>query len=61
VLGQTVILNGRALTIIGVMPPGIRFPERDDFWVAYRPSSDPSAPRRARSASWPLSACCAKA
>ncbi|HEY8233120.1 MAG TPA: ABC transporter permease [Vicinamibacteria bacterium] len=49
VLGQTVILNGRALTIIGVMPPGIRFPERDDFWVAYRPSSDPErAPTRAR-------------
>jgi putative ABC transport system permease protein len=49
VLGQTVILNGRALTIIGVMPPGIRFPERDDFWVAYRPSSDPErAPSRAQ-------------
>ena len=49
VVGQTVILNGRALTIIGVMPPGIRFPERDDFWVAYRPSSDPErAPTRAR-------------
>jgi putative ABC transport system permease protein len=49
VLGQTVILNGRALTIIGVMPPGIRFPERDDFWVAYRPSSDSErAPSRAQ-------------
>ena len=31
------------------MPPGIRFPERDDFWVAYRPSSDPErAPTRAQ-------------
>jgi putative ABC transport system permease protein len=49
VIGQPVIMNGRALTIIGVMPPGIRFPERDDFWVAYRPSSDPErAPTRAR-------------
>jgi putative ABC transport system permease protein len=49
VIGQPVIMNGRALTIIGVMAPGIRFPERDDFWVAYRPSSDPErAPTRAQ-------------
>jgi putative ABC transport system permease protein len=49
VVGQSVILNGRAITVIGVMPPGIRFPERDEFWVAYRPSSDPErAPTRAQ-------------
>ncbi len=49
VVGQPLIMNGRQLTVIGVMPPGIRFPERDDFWVAYRPSSDPErAPSRAR-------------
>ena len=55
------ILNGRALTIIGVMPPGIRFPERDDFWVPYRPSSDPERAPSRRSAPWPPSGCCAKA
>ncbi len=48
-LGQSVVLNGRAVTVIGVMPPGIRFPERDDLWVAYRPSSAPDrAPTRAQ-------------
>ena len=49
IVGQGLILNGRAITVIGVMPPGIRFPERDEFWVAYRPSSDPErAPSRAQ-------------
>ena len=48
-VGRSLILNGRAITVIGVMPPGIRFPERDEFWVAYRPSSDPDrAPTRAQ-------------
>ena len=48
-VGRSLILNGRAITVIGVMPPGIRFPERDEFWVAYRPSSDPErAPTRAQ-------------
>ena len=48
-VGRSVILNGRALTVIGVMPPGVRFPERDELWVAYRPSPDPQrAPTRAR-------------
>jgi putative ABC transport system permease protein len=47
-VGRSVILNGRAVTVIGVMPPGIRFPDRDELWVAYRPSSDPDrAPTRA--------------
>ncbi len=49
IVGRGVILNGRAVTVIGVMPPGIRFPERDELWVAYRPSSDPErAPTRAQ-------------
>jgi hypothetical protein len=34
--------------VIGVCP-GNPFPERDEFWVAYRPSSDPErAPTRAQ-------------
>lgn len=51
VVGQGVVLNGRTVTVVGVMPPGIRFPERDDLWLAYRPSSDPErAPTRAQRA-----------
>lgn len=41
VIGRSLVLNGRALTVVGVMPAGIRFPERDELWVPYRPSSDP--------------------
>ncbi len=49
VIGQGVVLNGRQVTLIGVMPPGIRFPERDELWLAYRPSSDPGrAPARSQ-------------
>ena len=33
VLGRTVQLRGATYTIIGVMPPGFRFPERSDLWV----------------------------
>jgi putative ABC transport system permease protein len=35
-------INGRALTVVGIMPEGIRFPERDELWVPYRPGE----PRR---------------
>ena len=48
IVGRSLVLNGRAITVIGVMPPGIRFPERDEFWVAYRPSADPEAARAQR-------------
>ncbi len=48
VVGRSLMLNGRAITVIGVMPPGIRFPERDEFWVAYRPSADPETARARR-------------
>lgn len=33
VLGKTVQLRGATYTIVGVMPPGFRFPERSDIWV----------------------------
>lgn len=32
-LGKTLRLNGRIRTIVGVMPPGFRYPEIQDFWV----------------------------
>jgi putative ABC transport system permease protein len=46
ILGRSIQLNGRAVTVIGVMPPGIRFPERDDLWVPSRPQGDPSRSQR---------------
>ena len=33
VIGQKITLNNRSLTVIGVMPPGFKFPEVDDLWV----------------------------
>lgn len=33
VLGRTLRLNGRVRTIVGVMPPGFRWPEVQDFWI----------------------------
>ncbi len=33
VIGQTITLGDRPRTIIGVMPPGFRFPESADLWV----------------------------
>jgi putative ABC transport system permease protein len=33
VVGKIVTLNGKRATIIGVMPPGWRFPTRSDLWM----------------------------
>jgi putative ABC transport system permease protein len=33
VVGQTLLVSGRPRTIIGVMPPGFKFPERAELWV----------------------------
>jgi putative ABC transport system permease protein len=33
VLGQPILLNGDPFTIIGVMPAGFHFPDRQDVWV----------------------------
>jgi putative ABC transport system permease protein len=33
VVGRVIRLRGAAYTVIGVMPPGFRFPERSDIWV----------------------------
>lgn len=36
VVGQQVMVNGEAGTILGVMPPGFEFPQDQELWVAYR-------------------------
>jgi len=33
VIGRTVRINGRKRTVVGVMPPGFRFPENADYYV----------------------------
>jgi putative ABC transport system permease protein len=36
VLGRSVTVNGEAATIVGVMPEGFMFPERQEVWVPLR-------------------------
>ncbi len=33
VVGQSLRINGRAATVIGVMPPGFKFPQAEQLWV----------------------------
>jgi putative ABC transport system permease protein len=33
VIGRTLTLDGQSRTVIGVMPPGFRFPVRSDLWI----------------------------
>jgi putative ABC transport system permease protein len=47
VVGRSVRLNGRPHTIIGVMPPGVRFPEFTDAWTLL-PDAPAGADRAAR-------------
>jgi hypothetical protein len=33
IIGQTLMVDGRARTVVGVMPPGFKFPETAEVWV----------------------------
>ena len=44
ILGRPVMLNGRAVPVVGVMPEGFRFPEAHDVWLPY---AAPAAASRA--------------
>jgi hypothetical protein len=45
VLGQTLRLNGRGATIVGVMPAGMRFPDNAEMWAPFDPArSEEHAP-----------------
>jgi predicted permease len=46
IVGRAILVDGRARTVVGVMPPGFRFPERDDIYLPLRWDE---APRGARS------------
>ncbi len=49
IVGQAIRINGKAATIIGVMPPGFKFPQSEQLWVPFynefpiKPRGDPSA------------------
>ncbi|HEY7573763.1 MAG TPA: ADOP family duplicated permease [Thermoanaerobaculia bacterium] len=47
ILGHVVRLDGRAREVIGVMPPGLRYPYEADFWVPMTMEDD-------RAATWGL-------
>jgi putative ABC transport system permease protein len=36
-IGRSVLVNGTAHTIVGIMPPGFAFPERQDLWIPLVP------------------------
>jgi predicted permease len=46
IVGRGVVINERARTVVGIMPPNFRFPERDEL---YFPLRWDEAPRTARS------------
>ncbi|MGH9142895.1 MAG: ABC transporter permease, partial [Vicinamibacterales bacterium] len=43
-LGRTVSFDQRAVTIVGIMPPGFAFPDRTDIW--YFPAASPETSSR---------------
>ena len=45
VLGRTIQVNGRGLSIVGVMPPGFAFPERTDLYLPLRWDDAPRTQR----------------
>src|SRR5262249_8671987 len=45
IVGRSIRVNGRALTVIGVMPEGFKFPDRDELWTPFRPAQEERAAR----------------
>ena len=41
IVGKTIVVNDRARTVIGVLPPGIRFPLTDQLYVPFRWDESP--------------------
>jgi predicted permease len=46
IVGRGLLVNGRSLTVIGVMPPAFGFPERHDVWLPYRAPREEGRDRR---------------
>ena len=45
IVGRSVVINDRARTVVGVMPPNFKFPERDELYMALRWDEAPRAAR----------------
>ena len=45
IVGRGVIINERARTVVGVMPPNFRFPERDELYLPLRWDESPRTAR----------------
>ena len=48
IIGRSIVINERARTVVGVMPPGFKFPERAQLYMPFR---DDEAPRSGRGVS----------
>lgn len=46
ILGRSLRINGEPATIIGVMPPGMKFPTRAELWTQIIPAGEPPRNRR---------------
>jgi putative ABC transport system permease protein len=46
IVGRSVLLDGRAYSVIGVMPPGFNFPDRGELWVPFQVESQESRGNR---------------
>jgi predicted permease len=46
IVGRKILLNGRGVEVIGVMPKGFGFPVRQELWLAYKPETAPTADAR---------------
>ncbi len=40
IVGRAVRLNGTPATIVGVMPPGFKFPQREEVWAVMTPTAE---------------------
>jgi predicted permease len=38
IVGRTITVNDKPVTVIGVMPPGFAFPRRAEYWAPWRPA-----------------------
>ena len=36
IVGKSIVVNDRPRVVVGVLPPGVRFPERDEIYTPLR-------------------------